>query len=691
MMMKKIICAGLCSVLMLSMLSGCGKNDIAEENIELVEPVGVTANYVTVERRDLVSSKIYNGKVVPAVYESSFVGDQKFERFGSLLGTEVKKGDALLYASTESVDDQIKTLKDKMNDNSEAYEEQIKDYRKNLDEAVSQEKFWKDAQDRLDHMSATELSGRHDIDLVRNNLALSVSSRMRLEADIEKTTKLYDLDREYNELSLKRLKEDRNKLIATAPIEGTVVSIGFYENGAYIQKDTNVAAVGDFNHLEVKVDYVYKSDIKRAVDFYAVSNGVRYNATFIEPDTEVAPTAGATDASAFSTFVLDDPEGNVKAGDFVSIVLINKVSEDALCVPSEAINTDADGSFVYVYDGEKTSYRQIKTGLKNGLYTEVLSGLEEGEVIVSEFKVKPGKSTMTLEKGTVSTHFKADGYIFYSKVENIKNEIEYGTTYIKELCVKRYQKVSKGDVLAYIYVTPDSISIERAERNVLRAKEDLDELLLDEEKNEKLIKNKKEVIADMEDTLNHMKKDAKTTTVVAPFDGIITDTGWFTEGDIIKKDAFLCALAEEKNCFIYAEDQAGQLTYGNEVSIAYDGKTAIGTVVNVAPCALSEELGYGYSFIRVSSETLAEMADPGDDFAGYWFRKRFDVTAQVRSVENVVLVPKKAVTSEGGITYVTVLDENNNYVLKSFIAGGADSTNYWVADGLSEGTKICLE
>ena len=42
-------------------------------------------------------------------------------------------------------------------------------------------------------------------------------------------------------------------------------------------------------------------------------------------------------------------------------------------------------------------------------------------------------------------------------------------------------------------------------------------------------------------------------------------------------------------------------------------------------------------------------------------------------------------------TILTYAEENGKKVQKSFIAGGSDSTNYWVIEGLSEGTKICLE
>ena len=72
--------------------------------------------------------------------------------------------------------------------------------------------------------------------------------------------------------------------------------------------------------------------------------------------------------------------------------------------------------------------------------------------------------------------------------ESINNPVEYGVTYVSEVLVKRYERVEKGQIIAKIKVTGDTINIKRQERNLQRAKEDLAELEKDKEKNEKLIK-----------------------------------------------------------------------------------------------------------------------------------------------------------------------------------------------------------
>lgn len=690
------------TTLSLSMLASCGKEEDLSEGIELVEPVGVTANYAVAERQDLVSYKVYGGKVVPKVTEISFTTNQRFDRYGILPGNEAKKGDTVIYASTEELDKKIKALKEKIAANDEKYEEAMKDfYDKSYYELEASINNYAGIVGNFESMSASQKASYGDYAgeyAKYKYLHSQAIARMeRIKENIKETQELYQLDRDYDNLCLKQLNSERKNVLANARENGTVVAIGMFNWNDYVSKDFPVAATGDFNDLRIKTDMVYKSDIKRAIEYYAVINGKRYEVEYVEPETQNSGTATSTEAAtSYSTFILKDESGVVKAGDFATVVVINQKKENALVVPSEAVKSDTEGSFVYVYDGEKTAYTPVKTGIKSGFYTEILSGLSDGDRIASEFKIKNKTKTTEVSKGKINVMFNETGYIFYPKYEYINNPVEYGVTYITELCVKQYERVEKGQIIAKIKVSGDTINIKRQERNLQRAKEDLAELEKDAEKNEKLIRIKKESIADLEELIKDVKTDASKSSIRAPFSGIITSVNRFEEGDILQNNQTVCTLADENDCFIFVEDKAGQITYGNKATIKYNDEsgqeqTAEGEVVMVSNCAISKELDTGYNVIRVSKEDFAKMAATNRGFDGWWRRSSFDVTVEVRSMDNVVLVPKSAVTLESGVTYVTVLDENNKPTLKSFIAGGSDNLNYWVVDGLSEGTKICLE
>lgn len=721
MMKRKISAFGLALVFVLGTFSGCSKAEVVDDYVELVDPVGVTANYVAASRQDLVVSHTYIGKVVPTVEEVSFASGQNFSRYGALPGSYVSAGDAIILASTENIDNQIKALKERIKYAKENYDETIKGYNSDLEITKKSLEYNKSILDKFAAMTTAEKNAYHS-NLGTNTGAYSefyfeneykndLAAIQKLEQNIKKTTELYLLDAEYNNKSLKNLNSDKSNVLATAPISGTVVAAGFFDNNQYINKNVSVAAVGNFDKLIVKSEVVYKSDVKKAEDVYAIVNGKRYETSFVasEINSYIQTQYGApttTVGGSYSTFTIDDPNGEVKAGDTATIVLINSVKKDALCVPSDAVNTDADGSFVYIFDGEKNNYVPVKTGIKNGFYTEILSGINEGDLVVSEFVVKAKTRQTKLSMGKIGSSFKGTGYIFYPKSENITNTVEYGTAYIDELLVTRYQQVEKGQVIAKVHVTADDIAIKRLERQILRANESLEELVeLDREKKkldaddttyDKMIKLSQDDIAEMNKTLKKMKSDAKVTEITAPYSGIITGTGYFDAGDILFNNAYICSLAAEENCFIAVEDKNGQLTVGNKANVAYydaetnSQKEAIGDVVTVSNWNLSSDLNTEYSLIRVSNEDFSKMAGARGN-NGWWSRASFTVTADVRTTDNVLLVPKLAVTTSNEVNYVTMVDENGNYYYKSFVAGGSDSTNYWVIDGLSEGTTICLE
>ena len=703
MRIKRLLCLTIASVLIMGSFAACGSSDDSDTEVELVEPVGVTADYAVVTRRDLATSKVLSGKVVPKTVETHFPTNQQFKSFAKLPGAEVKAGDAIMYASTEAIDKQIEDMEKHISEALEDYSEVIADYNKTLAEAKFDVDYYGQIVQNFEKMTDAEKASYggmgYDAEYAKykGKYQNAVARKERCEQDIKEKTELYELDADFDKKTLKRLRAKRNDVIASAPISGRVVAINYFDETSYINKEVSVAAVGDFNNLEVKTEMIYQSEVKKAVDVYAIVNGVRYDTMYKELTVE-EKEAAAEQSESFSTFLISDPEKTVKAGDYAAIVLVTDKRDDVLTVPKDAVNTDADGAFVYVFDGEKTNYTPVKTGLISGLYTEIVSGLNEGDKVVSEFKVDRSSKTSTLSRGRITANYKGNGYLYYSKVEWIKNPVEYGTTYIDELKVHRYERVEKGQEIAVIRVKANDVDIRRNERTLQRAKEDLAELEKNNEndRNKRQIKNQNEYIKELEEKLSDMKKDKVRTTVVAPYSGIITDIINFEEGDILQKDGRVAQISSETDCFVVVEDTSGQLSCGNKADIAYTNAEnqkvqVVGDVVTVAPCALSKYLTTNYVLIQVSPEDMAAMAETNRGADGWWSRTQFGVSADIRSMDNVILVPRSAVKFEGGVTYVKVLDENGNPDYLSFIAGGSDNNNYWVAEGLTEGMTICLE
>ena len=67
---------------------------------------------------------------------------------------------------------------------------------------------------------------------------------------------------------------------------------------------------------------------------------------------------------------------------------------DALAVPISTLKTDANGSYVIVRnaDGSQENH-YVTTGIYSDEYVEILSGLEEGEDVVSTYTAKKKSSS----------------------------------------------------------------------------------------------------------------------------------------------------------------------------------------------------------------------------------------------------------------------------------------------------------
>lgn len=85
------------------------------------------------------------------------------------------------------------------------------------------------------------------------------------------------------------------------------------------------------------------------------------------------------------TVVLTVPEGvsGLMSGMFADVTFHTEVSENAVIVPTEAILTSNDIQYVYVVEEDTARYVEVSTGLTGSGVTEILSGLSQGQQLVT--------------------------------------------------------------------------------------------------------------------------------------------------------------------------------------------------------------------------------------------------------------------------------------------------------------------
>lgn len=680
---------------------------------ELIDPVGISTNYAIAEPRDMYESEIHAAIVSPEIEYYEYNSNLAFEKYGALPGEYVSEGDVLIYSNTESMDESIEELEEQIEDLDVEYLEYLSDAVVDLSDIKKSEY---EASVEWFKIENSEPESKDDpyyafwekmIMPAEGAYKRLTLQRERFEVEMSNREDSYNLERNYMLTKLSRINEKKSNALISATQEGTVVGINYYDPGQNITKGSECMILGNLDNKQLKCEFVSKATITKAEDYFALINGKRYEVTYEVMEADEYKRLKAKDSVVYSTFYVDDPDNTIQLGDFGVIVIISKSRKNTLCVPLDAVNHDENGDFVYVIENDQSVRKAVTVGLKDGMYAEILDGVYDNDKVLSSEKPIETKSTQKLEKGMVSHEFSAGGFLFYPSAEWLTNPAKTGTSYLKEICVERYQQVKAGDVIAKIEVTPDKVEIDRLERKIQRQQERLNDIIVRQSKKNtdevakevtRAVREKTKTIESLMEQLDKLKQYSGLVEIKAPYDGTITYVSELKSGDLLSYKQGIVQIANVDRCFILVEDKDGQLSYGNKAEVSYrnaEGKNSVieGEVVTLNPYALDSAMNLGYSLIAISAEDAAVVSTFGSiisDEGGWWNRTMFNVSVDIRSMDNVILVPKRAVKSVGKNTYVAVRTaEGDKYI--SFVAGGSDSNNYWVAYGLEEGMEICLE
>lgn len=709
---KRIIACILMAGIVSSSLAGCGtdSDDGSHDNITLDEPVGVTADYDFATRRDMYEVEIYPTSVNPVVTEYSFAEGQTFASYGITPGGKVNPGDVLVYSETKSLDEQIETMKEQLEDSESEHAISVDFLKKDIQDAKDNEfkafePFAEVLKYQPDENSDAYAFWAQGALMPEGNYKRAVANRERLEENLRQSEELYNLEHEYKLGNLERIQKKKLQATISSDVVGEVVACNLYSDGDYIEKENSVVAVGDMTRRVLKTEYISKGNISKALDVYAIIDGKRYELEYVVMEPEEYKQKNEAGENVNTTFNLVDPAGEVQIGTYAVVIMEKDKRSDVLCVPNDAVKKEADGYYVYLYDGTETNYVPVVTGMKDGMYTEILSGLNEGDMVLSSLAAKKGNKTEQVKRGEYSVESKYDGYLFYPFSEIIKNPVKYGEAYLKEVLVTSNQMVEKDQVLATLEVFPDQIEIDRLNRQIMRLQSRLEKMKQEKaEKDGKNIKDRglERSIADNEKTtakcLKELKKISQYSGIVeikAPYPGIVYPNDSIKPGGLLTQDTGIVEIADVTRNYIIVKDDKNQLNYGNEAEIVVtssNGASTInGRVVSVNAMSLSRDLTNEYALIAVDQESMASLAGSTMVEGGRWDRNSFKVTVNVRSEKDVLIVPKMAVTLKDKSTYVTVVKEDGSVENVSFIPGGSDANYYWIVDGLTEGMTVCWE
>lgn len=218
-----------------------------------------------------------------------------------------------------------------------------------------------------------------------------------------------------SEASLKEANENLVKTSIYAPISGTVsmllVELGERVAGTNLMAGTEIMRVADLSRMEAQVE-VNENDIVRvsAGDTAIIEVDAYLDEKFRGVVTEIANSAKTTGVSAdqitnfdVKIFVLPESyqklavNGNnpFRPGMSATVDILTESKNDIIAVPIQSVTTRNDTTkvtssseeevrtLVFVTDGEYALAKDVKTGIQDNNYIEILSGIEDSARVVS--------------------------------------------------------------------------------------------------------------------------------------------------------------------------------------------------------------------------------------------------------------------------------------------------------------------
>ena len=237
-----------------------------------------------------------------------------------------------------------------------------------------------------------------------NRMSYLESIGAKSKSDLEDAKYNYDTAQS----TLEEANSDASETIITAPISGIVVGEPKTAGTMAVQGSDNPTVI-------MRIADLSKKQIKAKVDETDIGNiRIGQEATFtVDAFTDKKFTArvskisqtdvtnswdtSSSSSSSSSTSVIyyyvtldvDDPENLLLPAMTARVVINTADRNDALVVPLSTLKTDAAGSYVLVLQEDGTQEtRYVETGIYSDEYVEILSGLSEGERVVSTYTAK---------------------------------------------------------------------------------------------------------------------------------------------------------------------------------------------------------------------------------------------------------------------------------------------------------------
>jgi len=169
----------------------------------------------------------------------------------------------------------------------------------------------------------------------------------------------------------------------TAPMAG-YVSDRPADVGEFISPQQKVATIVNLNPLRVRIDVPEQAIPQiRVGESVSVSVAAYPDRSFSGHVARVSPSLNSTSRTLTVEADVQNPNAELKPGQFATVRVLLPQSEAAVLVPQRALRTVSGSTYVYVLKNGFAQQRLVQTGQTEGDLIEIKSGVTADEVVAT--------------------------------------------------------------------------------------------------------------------------------------------------------------------------------------------------------------------------------------------------------------------------------------------------------------------
>ena len=386
---KYLIAAGIIAIVIIASLLLGGQTDELE-----ISEVKFGNIKTTVEERGTVFSKRVN----------TFYSDmsQKVKTLNVTVGDKVKKGDlVLVYENNynleiERANKQIELITASYNESIKGADfQEISNVKLNISTIQTNLSFARNNLEKIESLYENNAVSQVEYDEAKNNVSVLENQlqeannnySMMIQGVSANVKKQYEAQIDEVVIQKQILEKYMEQASIRAEFDGVITELNVYQ-GSMTQAGVPVVEIQDDLSLGIYVEVLAEDamDIIKGMDFNImdgdeVIKGLIISRIYPKAQSKISDL-GVEQKRVRIEADLDDT--SYRLGSEVDVEIVIKEKNGALLVDKDAVYEKENKKYVTLINGKNEIEREITTGLEDDINIEVLSGLNENDLVLTE-------------------------------------------------------------------------------------------------------------------------------------------------------------------------------------------------------------------------------------------------------------------------------------------------------------------